>query len=57
MEEITHSFLSHQKTLWLPQVLNPLGGGVIYFLSRLVVKSKGEDSHMFLDVLQQILST
>ena len=24
------------------KVLNPLGGGVIYFLSRMVVKSKGE---------------
>ena len=57
MGEIAPSFLSHQKTLCLSQVLNPLGGGVIYFLSRLVVKSKGEDSHMFLNVWQQTLST
>ena len=32
---------------WSRKVLNPLGGGVIYFLSRLVVKSKGEDKQMF----------
>ena len=42
-------YTSHQKMLWSRKVLNPLGGGVIYFLSRLVVKSKGEDSHMVLN--------
>ena len=31
---------------FLSKVLNPLGGGVIWVLSRMVVKSKGESNQM-----------
>ena len=36
------SFFVSIFNIFPSKVLNPLGGGVIYFLSRMVVKSKGE---------------